>query len=158
MKLWRVVWFGAGILGLSYVAVLGSYLGLWARLINLAHPPGPPPHTKPLPYGSEILQKHESDMVRRVTQEYARVKALVDEARGRGADVSNLDRLLFASVSFARQKRYDHALTLLNRIEMSVPRKGEAVTAARLDDTLPREPDIRTKSAATPELRRRKRR
>ncbi|MCX5790401.1 MAG: hypothetical protein NTX64_18135 [Elusimicrobia bacterium] len=157
MRLWGVVKAGAVALALCYVAVIGSRFGLWGRLLQLAHPAGPPPRTMPLPYGAEILQKRETEMVQRVTQEYARVKALVDEARRQGLNVADLDRNLLVSLSMARRKQYDRALTMLNKIEIGLPRKGEGVVAARIDDPLPGGPEIRTKPAQEPARRQRKR-
>lgn len=144
MRFWNVVKIAAGVLGMCAALVLGDrYRGTltaWGRKAQ------PPAKTDPLGLGGEILNRRERLQINEVSQQYGRVKVLLDVARGKGEDVAKLDRLLVFSLALARQKKYEQALTLLNRISMDIPREKEKVVAARADDPLPEEPPIKTKA------------
>ena len=146
MRFWGVVKLAAGVLALCAAAVLvDRYRGRVQQWLARAEPPM---KTEPLPLGGEILNERERAYINRVSQEYGRVKLLIDAARGKGENVEPLDRMLVFSLSLARQKKYEQALTLLNRVEMDIPREKEKVMAARPDDPLPKEAAIKTKATA----------
>ncbi|MBI5200382.1 MAG: hypothetical protein HY925_02245 [Elusimicrobia bacterium] len=159
LRFWTVAKLAAAVCAIAAAIVVADR---WRGTVhNLIHTPGPRMQTGALPLGGEIAGARESREINKVSAEYGRVKVLVDVARGKGADVANLDKMLTFSLSLARQKKYDQALTLLNRIEMDIPRPKEPVTAARADDPLPPDPEIRAVPAnrkAPPAPAKRKRR
>ncbi len=77
--------------------------------------------TAPLPLGSEIEQEQRNRRTRQVVAEYGRIKALLSKAKGRGFDSGELEALAAHALELAKNGRFEESLTLLNRIEMSVP-------------------------------------
>lgn len=141
MRFWTVVKLAVAILVVAWGAIMVErFEGAIRRVLR---PEGPRMKTQPLPLGSEIAGRRERKDINRVSQEYGRVKVQVDVARAKGQNVANLDKMLVFSLSLARQKKYDQAFTLLNRIAMDLPRAKEPVVAARLDDPLPEEPELK---------------
>lgn len=121
------------------VAILDYYQGDILAWLDARKPPV---QTAPLPLGDAIAQERDARLIAKVTRAYGRVKAQVDAARAKRLDVSRLDALLLESLSLARQKRFDRALTLINRIDMSVPRPAEKVRPAHESDPLPEDPPL----------------
>lgn len=144
MRFWTVAKIGGGILILAYGAVMADrYQGLILRAIN---PARPTMRTQALPLGAEIVDRRERKLINQVSAEYGRVKVLVDQAREKGKNTEILERMLVFSLSLARQKKYDQAKTMLNRIAMDAQRPAHGgVRAARIDDPLPGEPEIKAK-------------
>ena len=105
MRFWGVVKIAVGVVALCFGLILADrYRG---HLVAWVRPSEPPSKTGPLPLGGEIADARERRLVNSVSQEYDRVKLLVDAARGKGEDVATLDQMLVFSVTLARQKRYD---------------------------------------------------
>ncbi|MBI4347975.1 MAG: hypothetical protein HY553_14055 [Elusimicrobia bacterium] len=144
MRFWTVAKVGAGVLVLAYGAVMADrYQGLILKAIK---PARPAMRTQGLPLGAEIADQRERRLINKVSAEYGRVKVLVDQARAKGRNTETLERMLVFSLSQARQKKYDQAMTMLNRIAMDASRPVHGgVTAARIDDPLPEEPEIKAK-------------
>ncbi|MBI4425637.1 MAG: hypothetical protein HY554_18040 [Elusimicrobia bacterium] len=146
MRLWGVVRVAALALAGAWVIILADR---YSHVIhNWVGPKEPPTETAALPLGGEILRQSEARRIREVNEEYASVKARLEAAKARGLDVSRLEPLLVHALAFARAKRYDHSLALLNRIGVGVPRARERVIAARADDPPPSEPAIPSRPTA----------
>ena len=137
----------------SVLRLAGSVLAAAVLIWILDHQQGrivawleaglPRAKTAPLPLGETIARERESRLIQKVTREYGRVKVELDAARAKRLDVSRLEPLLLDSLNLARQKRFDHALTLLNRIEMSIPRPSAKVVPAHESDPAPEEAPLK---------------
>lgn len=141
---WRVMYGAAAAVALVYAAPLSEKL-FWKVKGRFFQGPAEKSATRPLPLGGDIRDGRERRDIQKVSAEYGRVKVLVDVARSKGKDVAKLDQLLIYSLSLAKQQKYSQALTMLNRIEMGIPRDRERVAVSRIDDPLPKEPELKAK-------------
>jgi len=72
--------------------------------------------------GASIVAEREGERLRRFGRDYARVRAELDAARGRGFNVAALERRLSRAVDAARRGEYQDASLILNRVEFEMPR------------------------------------
>ena len=92
------------------------------------YPPPKGPAVTPL--GEEILRAEDDKNMNRFLREYQRVQDLVDTAQQRGADVSIARGRLKDSTILARAGAFREGLSMLNMIEMSLPKTGTRVQPA----------------------------
>lgn len=71
--------------------------------------------------GQEIVQKDDSQAMDRFLREYQRVQSLVNANQDQGVDISDFQGRLKISTILARQRQFRLAMSVLNRIEMSLP-------------------------------------
>ena len=77
-----------------------------------------------------MLKEIASVKLNHFSAKYARVKALVNEARRQGKDVSNLDEKLALSMQLAQEGRLSDAQMYLNIVELRIPRRQERLKGA----------------------------
>ncbi len=78
--------------------------------------------------GNDILDDLDRREAARVQARYRRVLAQLEEARGRGFDVSGLERKAAAAAALNAKYRRQ-AVRLLTEVEMAVPRPADAPPA-----------------------------
>lgn len=123
----------AGFFGLTYELEIRTWL----------FGPPEPVHNAVGPLGTEILRGLDQAQINMLTRAYGRVKVELDAARAKGYAVDALEPKMMVALDMARAKRYDQALTLLNRVEVSIPRAPEPIRTATVDEGWRPKEDIR---------------
>lgn len=114
-----------GVAALCALRLRGPAAALWERL---RYPPSKGPAVTPM--GGQILEERRREWVRRISQDYARIRGKMDDARKKGLDVAALEPKLAHALEAARLGRYREALMLLNLVEVRIPEKRERVVPA----------------------------
>jgi len=119
----------------------------------------PPDESKAAAVDPVIMRAYDQRLIRQVSREYGVVNQKIDEARAQGFRVDEQERTLMLSLELARRKQYGQAVHLLNRVEMSVPRKQkEAVRPAGEEEAFAEpEPEFKMKAPSRSKVKRRRR-
>lgn len=128
----------AAVLLVTAVRYRGKMLQMWE---HWRYPPPQGPFVTPM--GAEILKARDQQLQKKTDHEFQRIRGKIDEARAQGYSVDFLEPKMTFVSNYVDRGRFEEALFLLNRIEMLIPRKKEAVVAVHAEDAARPKADIK---------------